>query len=106
MKGPRHDQWRHFPARTCGPSDQELQTRVTSADACCVRAAISPGEWFPLTADVVKARRHAGRALALCAACLVRAECLELSLRLWEDTGRHGIWGGTLEGERTALRRG
>jgi Transcription factor WhiB len=37
--------------------------------------------------------------------CPVRAECLELSLRLWEGSGHHGIWGGTLEYERGALRR-
>jgi hypothetical protein len=52
----------------------------------------------------VKARHQASGALALCAACQVRAECLELSLRLWPGAGHHGIWGGTLESERRALR--
>ena len=83
----------------------ELQARVNSAEAQCARSAISPDEWFPLTTDPVKARQHAKRALAVCGACPVRAECLELSLRLWEGSGHHGIWGGTLEYERRALRR-
>ncbi|HEY2577052.1 MAG TPA: UBP-type zinc finger domain-containing protein [Streptosporangiaceae bacterium] len=86
-------------------TDGELQERVNSGDARCVRTAVPPDEWFPLTGDPVKARRHAWRALQLCAACPVRAECLELSLRQWKDTGHYGIWGGTLENERVALRR-
>ena len=47
----------------------------------------------------------ASHALALCASCPVRAECLELSLRQWHGAGHYGIWGGTLERERRALRR-
>ncbi|HEY1914164.1 MAG TPA: WhiB family transcriptional regulator [Streptosporangiaceae bacterium] len=82
-----------------------LEARVNSTEARCARSSVSPDEWFPLTADPVKARRHAQRALAVCAVCPVRAECLELSLRLWEGSGHHGIWGGTLETERQALRR-
>jgi hypothetical protein len=85
-------------------SDHDLQARVTSAGACCAGAAVPPDEWFPLTADALKARRYAWRALALCVACPVRAECLELSLRQWDDAGHYGIWGGTLEGERNGLR--
>ncbi len=42
-------------------------------------------------------------ALAVCATCLVQAHCLELSLSHWA-IGQHGIWGGTLPGERKALR--
>lgn len=42
------------------------------------------------------------RAKAVCAACPVRAECLEHSLRVQEP---YGIWGGTSERERPQLRR-
>jgi WhiB family redox-sensing transcriptional regulator len=86
-------------------TDVELQVRVSGLEARCAGTAVPPDEWFPLVADPVKARRHAQRALALCRACPVRAECLELSLRQWSGPGHHGIWGGTLEHERHALRR-
>jgi hypothetical protein len=36
--------------------------------------------------------------------CLVRAQCLELSLRHWE-VGQHGIWGGLVPADRARLRR-
>jgi len=34
----------------------------------------------------------------------VRAQCLVLSLRNW-DIGQHGVWGGLVTADRTALRR-
>lgn len=40
-------------------------------------------------------------AKAVCAACLVRAECLDHAL----DAGEVGVWGGTTAEERRALRR-
>ncbi len=85
-------------------SDRELQWHVTSAEAECVRAPIDPDEWFPIASDPAKAAWQASRALALCTGCAVRAECLELALRHWRGVGRHGVWGGTLESERDALR--
>jgi WhiB family redox-sensing transcriptional regulator len=42
------------------------------------------------------------RAKAVCAACPVRSECLEHSLRVQEP---YGIWGGMSETERPRLRR-
>jgi hypothetical protein len=39
----------------------------------------------------------------VCTTCLVRAECLELSLRHW-DIGQHGVWGGLVAAERAAWR--
>ena len=41
-------------------------------------------------------------AKALCASCLVRADCLEYAL---ERPERAGIWGGLTDGEREALLR-
>lgn len=85
-------------------TNTELQARVTSPEARCVVSSADPDDWFPLTVEPSSARRQASRALALCEACPVRAECLELSLRLWCGAGHHGIWGGTVEAERRALR--
>ena len=42
------------------------------------------------------------RAKAICAACPVRIECLEYSMRIQEP---HGIWGGLNELERRHLIR-
>ena len=42
------------------------------------------------------------QAKAVCAACLVRAECLDYAL---EHHMRNGIWGGLTEDERRQLRR-
>jgi WhiB family redox-sensing transcriptional regulator len=42
------------------------------------------------------------RARAVCARCPVRAECLSFAVETVQD---HGVWGGTSEEERRALRR-
>jgi len=87
-------------------TDRRLQARISSRQARCAGGSIDPDEWFPLTVESAQtALSRASHALALCASCPVRAECLELSLRQWHGAGRHGIWGGTLERERRALRR-
>ena len=44
----------------------------------------------------------AGPALAICAVCPVRIECLEYAVRIREP---HGIWGGLNELERRRLIR-
>ena len=64
-------------------SDRELQARITGPDARCVASAGDPDEWFPVTSQPTKARAQSSHALALCAACAVRADCLELALRCW-----------------------
>ena len=86
-------------------SDRELQARITGPDARCVASVDDPDEWFPVTSEPAKARAQSSHALALCAACAVRAECLELALRCWGDAGQHGIWGGTLASQRQGMRR-
>ena len=85
-------------------TDRQLLERVTSRQARCVGADVDPDAWFPVATRWQQARAEAAPALALCAACPVRAECLELSMRQWGEAGRHGVWGGLLEGERAALR--
>lgn len=46
--------------------------------------------------------QSAAPAKALCAACDVRAECLEYALANGE---KFGVWGGKTERERSALKR-
>jgi hypothetical protein len=82
----------------------ELLACVMSSQARCASSGVDPDEWFPITAAADGARVEASRALALCATCPVRGECLELSLRQWAGVGRHGIWGGLVEAERSLLR--
>ena len=98
------------PARTARPqpaelSNAQLHGQVFSPLASCAHSALDPDEWFPISTGIVPARTEAARALAVCAVCPVRAECLELSLRHWTVVGRHGIWGGLVETERDMLRR-
>jgi hypothetical protein len=84
-------------------TDRALRAEVTS-QAQCADAALDPDEWFPVSTDTEAARREAAAAIAICTACPVREECLELSLRHWA-IGQHGVWGGLVPAERAALRR-
>ena len=72
--------------------------------ARCADSSLDPDQWFPVSVETDKARREAATAIAVCTACQVRAQCLELSLRHW-DIGQHGVWGGLVAAERAALRR-
>ncbi len=42
------------------------------------------------------------RALALCAGCPVRVECLDYAMTTYQDVG---IWGGMIASQRKKLRR-
>ncbi len=83
-------------------ADQALAARVARY-ARCADSGLEPDEWFPLTIEPGRARREAAAAIAVCAGCLVRSQCLELSLRHW-DVGKHGIWGGLVAADRARLR--
>jgi Transcription factor WhiB len=72
--------------------------------AQCADGRLDPDQWFPVSAEADKARREAAAAIAICTTCLVRTQCLALSLRHW-DIGQHGVWGGLVAAERVALRR-
>jgi hypothetical protein len=85
-------------------TNEELQNFVASPLAGCAGTR-EPDEWYPIAAKPARARVEAARALAVCAACPVRAECLELSLRTWSGAGQHGVWGGLVEADRNSLRR-
>jgi Transcription factor WhiB len=72
--------------------------------ARCADGSLDPDQWFPVNVEADQARREAAAAIAVCASCLVRAQCLALSLQHW-DIGQHGIWGGLVAADRAALRR-
>jgi WhiB family transcriptional regulator, redox-sensing transcriptional regulator len=93
------------PAMAASLTDEELAARVMSPLARCSGSATDPDEWFPVAAVVPAARAEAQHALALCDACPVRAECLEMSLRQWHTIGKYGIWGGLVEAERAIAHR-
>ena len=82
----------------------ELSATVMSPLARCANSALDPDEWYPIATKPAQARAEAARALAVCAVCPVRVECLELSIRVWDTGGEHGIWGGLVEADRVAVR--
>jgi hypothetical protein len=82
-----------------------LTSLVMSPLAECVDSAVGTDEWFPVATRPDGARAEGARALAVCAVCPVRAECLELSLRIWHSGGEYGIWGGLVEADRAEARR-
>src|SRR5690242_8556540 len=83
-------------------TDQALWVRVIR-HARCAGSSLDPDQWFPISVEIDKARREAAAAITVCTTCVVRAECLALSLRHW-DIGQHGVWGGLVAAERAACR--
>ncbi len=75
------------------------------ARAACSTSRLNPDDWYPVSVPVAAARGEAAAAIAVCAACPVRGECLELALRNW-GIGQFGVWGGTVPTEREKLRAG
>jgi WhiB family redox-sensing transcriptional regulator len=71
-----------------------VNTRAWTARAACRGADTEI--FYPASHD------EEAEALALCATCPVRAQCLEDALRNRET---HGIWGGTTPEERRRIRR-
>ena len=55
--------------------------------------------WFPEQNSNYRDRR-VKTALDICAACPVRAECMDFAIR----TNQVGIWGGTTERERKRIK--
>jgi hypothetical protein len=84
-------------------TDRALWVRVIR-HARCTGSGLDPDQWFPVSVEIGKARQEAAAAITVCTTCLVRAECLALSLRHW-DIGQHGVWGGLVAAERAALPR-
>jgi Transcription factor WhiB len=84
-------------------TDRALWTRVIRY-ARCADSRLDPDQWFPVSVEPDKARQEAAAAITVCTTCLVRTQCLALSLRHW-DIGQHGVWGGLIAAERAAMRR-
>jgi len=84
-------------------TDQRLWAQVVRY-ARCADSGLDPDDWFPVSIEPATARQEAATAIAICTMCLVRAQCLELSLRHWK-IGQHGIWGGLVPADRARLRR-
>lgn len=61
---------------------------------------VDPELFFPI-GNTGPALAQIGRAKGVCAGCPVRTPCLEWALASGQDTG---VWGGTTEDERRALR--
>jgi WhiB family redox-sensing transcriptional regulator len=85
-------------------ADRELLGRVYRL-AWCASSVLDPDDWFPVAQQAAKAQDQAARAIAVCARCPVRPDCLELSLRYAAGIGAHGVWGGLVEEERRSVRR-
>lgn len=58
--------------------------------------------FFPLGTPGPGPARSARKAMAICAGCPVRSECLSYALRTGQQ---YGIWGGVAEEERRRLMR-
>jgi Transcription factor WhiB len=74
------------------------------AQAACSNSRLNPDDWYPVSVPVA-ARREAAAAIAVCAACPMRGECLKLALRNWA-IGQFGAWDCTVQTEREKLRAG
>lgn len=75
---------------------------TTNTDSWMARAACrnaDPEIFFPI--GVVPSARQLRAALRICGRCEVRAECLNYALRTGQTAG---VWGGTTEQQRRALR--
>jgi WhiB family redox-sensing transcriptional regulator len=69
-----------------------------SAAACL---AADPDLFFPISARGL-AEKQIARAKMICAACQVRADCLEFAM---SHDLTHGIWGGATPEDRQRARR-
>src|SRR5215470_7683962 len=92
-----------YPPVAIPRTDRALWMRVIR-HARCAGSSLDPDQWFPVSVEIGKARQEAAAAITVCTTCLVRAECLALSLR-HPDIGQHGVWGGLVAAERAALAR-
>ena len=86
----------------------ELERIVHAAARPCVAPGADPEEWFPAEAGPGYRRtaraRYELRALALCRACPVAIECLELALLREGPARGFGISGGTAPWQRQRIK--
>jgi WhiB family transcriptional regulator, redox-sensing transcriptional regulator len=87
------DMQRHLPGRPARSGDADWRDQA----AC---RGIDPELFFPI-GNAGPALLQIGRAKQVCARCPVRMPCLDWAL----DSGQEaGVWGGTSEEQRRALR--
>lgn len=82
----------------------ESASIMTSNDDWRAQAACrteDPELFFPIV-QAGPGLVQVARAKTVCARCEVRTECLRFAVETGQD---HGVWGGTSEEERRALRR-
>lgn len=82
------------PTVTSAPTRYPFTREQWMDDALC--AQVDPERFFPEQGQSTR------DAKSVCAACDVRAQCLEYALRNNEE---HGVYGGLSERERRQLRR-
>ena len=70
---------------------KEQETDWRRAAACRV---YEPDLFFPVSSAGAGHERQLARAVAVCAQCPVRAQCLDFALRTRQV---HGVWGGLTE---------
>src|SRR6516162_10157769 len=85
-----HVDWHQVAALVPGQVTGDGSWARVSRYALCADSGLDPDEWFPVSIEPARARHEAAAAIAVCTACLVRAQCLALSLLHW-DIGQHGI---------------
>jgi hypothetical protein len=93
-----------LPALVPGQVTDDGSWARVSRYALCADSGLDPDEWFPVSIEPARARHEAAAAIAVCTACLVRAQCLALSPR-HRDIAQHGIWGGLVPAGRARQRR-
>lgn len=82
----------------CTTGRTEYRTEWRSLSACRDE---NPDMFFPAPRSLTMFVQLA-RAKAICSGCPVTDECLRYALATRQD---HGVWGGTSEEERRAMRR-
>jgi WhiB family redox-sensing transcriptional regulator len=83
---------------------------ATNRRRCSTPFALMSGRWVqrgacrghPIARFFPKGGATVGAAKAVCAECVVRSECLAYALA---EPQLQGVWGGTSDTERRALRR-
>lgn len=93
-----------LPTRAGPFPDRGLWAQVIR-HARCADSSLHPDAWSPVSSEPAKARQEAAAAIAVCASCLVRGQCLTLSLRHWNIAQHDIIWAGLIAADRARLRR-
>ena len=64
-----------------GASSELASWAQVTRNARCADASLDADQWFPVSVEADRARQEAAAAIAICSTCMVRTQCLALSLR-------------------------